>query len=164
MSKCHFNAITNELRFTNTNHPTYVDKFWKVHQTVKTQNDHMTSILLVSLEICIDDSMLIWYSRWICPGWIFCPRNPHPFGNEWYTSCCEFYGLFFVVELVKGKVHTHQSGPLYFEDLGGKTVGLLLHMAKSYFTTGRHIILDSGFCVLKGLIKLSKKVFIIIIY
>ena len=35
-------------------------------------------------------------------------------------------------------------------------MGLLLHMMKSYFATGRYVILDSGFCVLKGLIDLRK--------
>ena len=28
---------------------------------------------------------------------------------------------------------------------------------KSYFSTGRYVIIDSGFCVLKGLIQLMKK-------
>ena len=30
-------------------------------------------------------------------------------------------------------------------------------MMKSYFSTGRYVILDYGFCVLKGLIQLRKK-------
>ena len=63
----------------------------------------------------------------------------------------------FVVELVEGKEHPHQDGSLEFEDLGGKTVGLLLCMMKSYFATGRYVILDYIFCVLKGLIWLRKK-------
>ena len=36
-------------------------------------------------------------------------------------------------------------------------MGLLLRMMKIYFSTGRYVILDSGFCVLKGLIQLRKK-------
>ena len=34
---------------------------------------------------------------------------------------------------------------------------LFLCMMKSYFATGRYVIIDSGFCVLKGLIQLRKK-------
>ena len=64
----------------------------------------------------------------------------------------------FVVDFVEGKDHHHQYGPLEFEDLGRKTVGLLLRMMKSYFATGRYVIIDSGFCVLKGLIQLRKRV------
>ena len=67
-------------------------------------------------------------------------------------------GILFVVELVEGKAHPFQAVPLEFEDLGGNTVGLLLCMIKSYFSTGRYVSLDSIFCVLKGLIQLRKKV------
>ena len=66
--------------------------------------------------------------------------------------------ILFVVELVEGKAHLHQSGPLEFENLGGNTVGLFLRIMKSYFATGRYVIIDSSFCVLKGLIQLRKKV------
>ena len=66
-------------------------------------------------------------------------------------------GIFFVVDLVEGKEHPRQYGPLEFEDLGGNTVVLLLRTMKSYFATGKHVILDYGFCVLKGLIQFSKK-------
>ena len=65
--------------------------------------------------------------------------------------------IFFVVDLLEGKYHTRQAGPLEFEELGGKNVGLLLCMMKSYFPTGRYVILDFGFCVLKGLMHLRKK-------
>ena len=34
---------------------------------------------------------------------------------------------------------------------------LLLRMMRSNFSTGRYVILDSGFCVLKELIQLRKK-------
>ena len=140
MSKRRFNAITRELRFTNTNPPSYVDIFWKIFQMLKAWNDHMTYIFLASWVICLDESMSIWHSRWTCPGWIFCPWKPHPFGNEWHTACCALSGIFFVVEFVEGKAHPHQAVPLEFEDLDRKTVGLLLHMMKSYFATGRYVI------------------------
>ena len=65
----------------------------------------------------------------------------------------------FFVELVEVKAHPLQAGPLEFEDLGGKTMELFLSLMKSYFATGRYVILDSGFCVLKGLIQLRKKGF-----
>ena len=66
-------------------------------------------------------------------------------------------GICFVVELVEGKAHPRQAGPLDFEDLGAKTVGILLCMMKSYFSTGRYVILDNGFCVLNFLIQLRRK-------
>ena len=63
----------------------------------------------------------------------------------------------FVVELAEGNAHPRQAGTLEFEDIDGNNVGLLLRMMKSYFVTGRYVIIDSGFCVLKGFIQLSKK-------
>ena len=63
----------------------------------------------------------------------------------------------FVADLIEGKAHPLIDGPLEFEDLSGKNVGLLLHMMKRYFSTGRCVILNYGFCVLKGLIQLRKK-------
>ncbi len=38
----------------------------------------------------------------------------------------------------------------------GKTVGLLMRMLKSYFHTAKYVVLDLGFCVLKGIIKLQE--------
>ena len=64
----------------------------------------------------------------------------------------------FAIELVEVKAHPCQSGPLEFEDLRGNTVGLLLRTMKSYFNTGRYVIIDSGLYILKGLIQLRKKV------
>ena len=38
-------------------------------------------------------------------------------------------------------------------------MGLLLHMMKIYFATGKYVILYYGFCVLKEFIMLSNKGF-----
>ena len=66
-------------------------------------------------------------------------------------------GILFVVDFVEVKEHPYQDGPLDFEDLGGNTVGLLLRIMKIYFATDKYVILDSGFCVLKGLIQFNNK-------
>ena len=100
MSKRCFNAINRELRFTNTNPPPYVDQFWKKIQMVKAWNDHMTYIFLASWAICLYEYMSIWHCIWICPGWIFCPQRPHPFGNKCHTAFYVLSGILFVVELI----------------------------------------------------------------
>ena len=63
----------------------------------------------------------------------------------------------FVVELVEVKAHPRQASPLEFGDLGGKTVGLLLRMMKICFATWGYVIIDSSFCIFKGLVQLRKK-------
>jgi hypothetical protein len=59
------------------------------------------------------------------------------------------------MELVEGKDRPREMGTEEFS-VFGKTAGLLLRMLRSYFGTGRYIILDSGFCVLKGLVELRR--------
>jgi hypothetical protein len=39
----------------------------------------------------------------------------------------------------------------------GKTVGLLLRLSKPIWDSGKVVILDSGFCVLKGIVELKKR-------
>jgi Transposase IS4 len=61
------------------------------------------------------------------------------------------------IELMKEKDEPKQGhGPKEFDNLG-KTVGLLLHLTKPIWGTAKVVVLDSGFCVLKGLIELKKK-------
>ena len=60
------------------------------------------------------------------------------------------------IELVKGKDAPRQRATPEFEQLG-KTVGLLLRMLKPIYSTGKVVVLDSGFCVVKGIIELIKR-------
>ena len=77
--------------------------------------------------------------------------------NEWNFACCALYRILYVVDLVEGKAHPLQDGTIDFDKLYRNTVGLFLRTMKSYFSTGIYVIIDSGFCVLKGLIGLRKK-------
>lgn len=58
------------------------------------------------------------------------------------------------MELVEGKDHPPQIQERWSEL--GRTTGLLMRMLSTYFTTGRYVVLDSGFCVLRALIELKK--------
>jgi hypothetical protein len=61
----------------------------------------------------------------------------------------------FQVELVEGKDQPrHFSKP---HDQLGKTVGLLIRLTEPIHRTGKVVILDSGFCVLKGIVELKKR-------
>ena len=65
--------------------------------------------------------MYIWYSRWTCLGYIFCPLKLHQFVNEWHTACCELSIILFVVDFVEGKAYPHQV-----RSIPGKLVQLSL--------------------------------------
>ena len=104
---------------------------------------------------CLDKSMSVWTNKFTCPGFMFVPRKPWPFGNEYHMACCCTCGIMWGIELVEGKDHPHQLPRPQYDDLGS-TVGLLLRLLTPIFHLGFIVILDSGFCVLKGIIELRK--------
>ncbi len=61
------------------------------------------------------------------------------------------------MEMVEGKDCPCELGPAEFNDVGGKTCGLLLRMLKPIFYTGHYVVLDSGFCVLQAIVALKEK-------
>ena len=63
--------------------------------------------------------------------------------------------VMFAIELVEGKDEP-LGAPLKEYSTEGKTVGLLLRLTKSLQGRGSIVLLDSGFCVLKGIIKLRE--------
>ena len=133
MSRHRFLALTSALWFTESAPPNFRDKFWEVRDMIAAWNDHMAKIFLSAWAVCLDKSMSIWHNRWTCPGWVFCPQNPHPFGNEYHTACCELSGILFSMELVEGKDHP----PQIQEWWRGRMTGLLMRMLSTYFTTGQ---------------------------
>ena len=84
------------------------------------------------------------------------PRKPWPFGNEYHTICCYSSGIRWGIDLVEGKDRPQQLGIQQYDNFGS-TVGLLLQMLSPIYHKGFVVILDSGFCVLKGIIELRKK-------
>ncbi len=66
--------------------------------------------------------------------------------------------ILFVVQKWKGKDHLKEMEAPKYDDKG-KTVGLLLCLLQSYFTSCCTVVLDSGFCVLKGIVELRKQGF-----
>ena len=83
------------------------------------------------------------------------PRKPWPFGHECHTMCCSLSGILWQMELVEGKDSPSQIIPKFSNK--GTTVGLLLHVLVPIFAKGMVVILDSGFCVLRGMIELKKR-------
>ena len=103
MSQHRFNSILKALQYTDSPPPEYIDKFWEVRQMIFYWKGNMARNFSPSSIVCLDESMSIWNSRWTCPGWMFVPRKPHPFGNEYHTISCGESGILFDMELVEGK-------------------------------------------------------------
>ncbi len=103
MSRRRYLAITSAVQFTTKPPPSFRDKFWQIWDLILAWNKHMQAIFIAVWALCLDKSMSIWNNRWTCPGWVFCPCNSWPFGNEYHTACCRLSGIMFVMEMIEGK-------------------------------------------------------------
>lgn len=155
MSGNRFDAIISALTFTATPPPPFTDKFHEVRDLIQAWNCNMAETFSPSWVSCLDESMSKWTSKWTCPGFMFVPRKPWPMGNEYHSICCALSGVMYWIELVEGKDAPPERGSPAFSH-HGKTVGLMLRMCQSIFHSGKLVVLDSGFCVLKGIIELKK--------
>jgi hypothetical protein len=151
-----FEVILLALTYTNEPPPAFKDKFWEVCQIITSWNTKMAKIFTPSWVLCLDESMSPWNNCWTCPGWMFVPRKPHPFGNENNSICCPETMIMYVIKIVEGS-DTPSQRPQDPNKRLGKTVGLLLRLCKPIYSRGFVVILDSGFCVLRGIIELWKK-------
>ena len=70
--------------------------------------------------------------------------------------CCALLAIMFVIDLVEGKQRPKEL-PSQDPNCFGNTVSLRLRMTNTIVGSGKEIILDSGFCVLKGIIELMKR-------
>lgn len=156
MSRYRFDQILSNLRFTMDDPPAYKDPFWEIRQLIDAWNENMDEEFIAGWLSCLDESISVWTNEFTCPGFMFVPRKPHPFGNEYHTVCCCLCGVLYRLELMEGKDAPPERPAEQFSELG-KTVGLLLRMTRSIWGTGKALVLDSGFCVLKGIVELKKK-------
>ena len=155
MSRKRFDMILKALAITSRSPPAFRDRFWEVREILEAWNASMTEQFTPSWVSCLDESMSTWTNKYSCPGWMFVPRKPWPFGNEYHTVCCSLSGILWQMELVEGKDAPSQLVPEF--NYQGKTVGLLLRVLEPIFGKGHMVVLDSGFCVLKGIVELKKR-------
>jgi Transposase IS4 len=81
-SKNRFEDILSPLQFIDKEPPDYIDKFHRIRDLVDAWNDNMRNNFTPGWVNCLDESMMVWTNQWTCPGFMFVPRKPHPFGNE----------------------------------------------------------------------------------
>ena len=156
MTRTRFDAILSALQLTNRKPPSYKDPFWEVRQLMEEWNSNMDKNFYPSWVSCLDESMSKWLSQYTCPGHMCVPRKPWPFGNEYHTIACGETEVMYQTELVEGKDCPPERPVKQYDELG-KTVGLLLRLTRPIWGSSRLVILDSGFCVLKGIVALLAK-------
>ena len=83
-------------------------------------------------------------------------RKPPPFGNERHNIACGLSAIIWLAEIVEGRDRSRECGRTEFDDIG-KKVGTMLQCTRPIWKCAKVDIMDSGFCVTKGLVKLWKK-------
>ena len=138
------------------NPPNVPRQVLRIRQMVEAWGVSMVENFVPGYMNCLDKSMSIWTNKFTCPGFMFIPHKPWPLGNEYHTICCCTSGIMWGIDLVEGKDRPRALGQQEFNNMGS-TAGLLLRILAPIFHKGYVVILDSGFCVLKAIIKLRKK-------
>ena len=117
----------------------------------------MTEKCNPSWASCLDESMSIWFNKFTCTGWVFCPRKPHLYGNGYHAICSGHLWILYVMEMIGGIDRPKERSI----DPNDKKIcmkgSLLLRICQYLFATGKVVILDSGFCVLLAIIELQKR-------
>ena len=156
MSRRWFELILYNLGYTKDNPPQYKDHFWEVRWMLQEWNKNMGTNFSPSWINCIDKSMSKWVNEFTFPGFMYMPRKPWPFGNEYHDTGCADCDIIWGVDLREGKDRPRNLGNEEFDEMG-KTTGILLRLTKHFWHLGKVFVLDSGFCVLKSLTELQKK-------
>jgi len=86
---------------------------------IEAWNDNMEEQFEPSWISCLDESMSKWINQYTCPGFVFCPRKPWPFGNEYHTIACGESIILWRVEMVEGKDAPPQHPKKAFADEEG---------------------------------------------
>jgi hypothetical protein len=157
MSRSRFDEIAHCLRYTNDAPPTYCDWFFEIQKLVKAWNENMAVNFSPGWISCLDESMLTWANKYTCPGYMFGPRKPWPFGNKFHTIDCGVSEILYNLELVEGKDEPKKRAM----DL--RNLMMVLARLSGYYCVSPgpfgawEVVLDSGFCVLQGLVELKKR-------
>ena len=112
MTESQFNFITKELFYTSDPSPAYQDKFHSIRELQDAWNANMSFIFLISWFVCLDESMPMWVNKFTCVGFVFCPRKPWPFGNEWHTIACSLcrLSIYFGWNLWRDRIICKRGG------------------------------------------------------
>ena len=109
MSRKQFEAILKALAITARQPPAFRDCFWEVQEIIEAWNAKMMEQFTPSWVSCLDESIITWTNKYSCPGWMFVPQKPWPFGNEYHMVCCSLSGNLWQMELIEGRTLDQKS-------------------------------------------------------
>ena len=103
MTQRRFEEILSALGHTNRSPTQQHDQFWDIRQLIEVWNAHMMENCIPSWINAIDESMSKWINEYTCPGYMYVPRKPWKFGNEYHYAGCALSNVIWQVDLCEGK-------------------------------------------------------------
>ena len=79
------------------------------------------------------------------------PHKPHHFGIKYHNIVCELSKVIYHVDIIDYKDRPQGMVQKEFNEKG-EMKGLTVRMIKPVRGTGKVVIMDSGFCILEGLV------------
>ena len=144
------------MQLTNREAPAFLDRFYPMRQLQDCFNDHYEQQYSPSWLSCLDESISPWTNKY-CPGYMFVPRKPHPFGNEYHTIADGDQGkaIMWRAKVQEGKDKPMDGDTPRYQsqfECYSTTAKLMLEMSKPLFNSGKIVTMDSGFCVTAGIL------------
>ena len=128
-----------------THLPTFWDNFYEAWHIIVMWKYHIQKCFIPSWISFLYVSMSAWMNKFTWP-------KPHPKGNYYHTKCCSESIIMYVWEIFERRDH-----PIPIGRPNMKTVGLIIWLTIVIWNTGKSVVMDSGLCVLKGLLETRKR-------
>ena len=96
--------------------------------------------------------MMEWFNKY-APCFMF---KPHPLGNGKQTICGGLTYILWKARIAEGKDRPQHLSQKEYNELG-TTVILMIRTCRPIFGSGEDVVLDSGFCVAKGITYIESK-------
>jgi hypothetical protein len=133
------------------------DRFREQRPLQTAWNDNMEFAYTPGELLVLDESVMRWLTQRTCPGWMFLPRKPWPFGGESHTIADKANNVIFRLGYSEGRDRPTGTRKEFEGEYGQGVISMLLRLCKTVFGSGRTVYLDSGFCVLQGIVALGLK-------
>ena len=128
-------------------------KKWLLHGMVT-----LKKIFIPSWISRLYESISVWMSKFMCPGFVFCPCMPHPKGNEYHTIYCVESSIIYGWKIVEVRDHPiSMGGPEFGTTKNMNTVGIMLWITQVMCRTGKAVLMGSGLCVFKWLLEMRNR-------
>ncbi|KAK3265950.1 hypothetical protein CYMTET_25400 [Cymbomonas tetramitiformis] len=85
------------------------DAFRQVRRFIDGLNEQWRTVFTPGTKLTIDESMIKWLSRYLCPGWVKVGRKPDSMGHELKTLVDSTSRILFQFELQEGKEYDNRK-------------------------------------------------------